>query len=207
MYSIFPDNLFRSLADDAYISFKEYAPLAGQSVLIAGVHFPSKRERDEINHASLAARISRRIAEVEMEVEVGHDRTIVIVDFNMNPFEAGMSNADGFHGVMDRRIAARGSRRVDAEERPFFYNPMWKAMGDHSAPALGTYFKDVGGYVNFYWHTFDQALLRPSLLDYFREGELRLVNTIGNTALLRGDRPGLDRTISDHLPLVLNLTT
>lgn len=205
VYSTFPDDLFRPLADDPYVSFKEYVPLVGRSILVVGVHFPSKRERRDVDYGSLANRVSRRIA--DMEALVGHDRTIVIGDFNMNPFEAGMSNADGFHGVMDRRIAARRSRRVDDEARPFFYNPMWKTMGDHTAPALGTYFKDVGGYVNLYWHTFDQALLRPSLLDYFREDELRLVNTIGNTALLRDGRPGLNETVSDHLPLVLNLTT
>ncbi len=205
LYSTFPENRFRPLADDPYVSIKEYVPLVGRSLLIVGVHLPSKRERQDVDYASLATRISRRIMEAEQTV--GHDRTVVIGDFNMNPFETGMSNADGFHGVMDRRIAARRSRTVDAEERPFFYNPMWKVMGNGAAPALGTYFKDVGRYVNFYWHTFDQALLRPSLLEYFREDDLRLVDTVGNIPLLRPDRPGLDQTVSDHLPLVLNLTT
>ena len=205
VYSTFPDNLFHSLVDDSFISIKEYIPRVGNRILIVGVHFPSKLARQDVDYISLSARVSRQIA--EFETRAGHDRTVLIGDFNMNPFEHGMSNADGFHGVMDRRIAAKGSRTVDGEMRRFFYNPMWKVMGDSSAPALGTYYKDVGRYVNHYWHTFDQVLLRPSLLEFFREGDLRLVHTVGSTSLLRQDGPGLDETVSDHLPLVLKLTT
>jgi hypothetical protein len=35
---------------------------------------------------------------------------VVIGDFNMNPFDRGMVNANGFHAVMSRQIAALRSR-------------------------------------------------------------------------------------------------
>ena len=205
LYSTFPEDRFRPLADDPYLSVKEYVPLVGRSILIVGVHLPSKRERRDVDHSALSTRLSRRIEEIE--ASIGHDRTVLIGDFNMNPFESGMSSADGFHGVMDRRIAAKGSRTVDEVTRRFFYNPMWRIMGNNTVSALGTYYKNMGGYVNLYWHTFDQALLRPSLLDCFREEGLRLIDTVGRTSLLHRNGLGLDETISDHLPLVLNLNT
>jgi len=37
------------------------------------------------------------------ELGIGHERTVLMGDFNMNPFEIGMISATGLHAVMDRR--------------------------------------------------------------------------------------------------------
>ena len=204
-YSVFPENLYRSVADDPHLSIKEYKPLVGDSVLIVGVHLPSKQRQTDEEQAFNAQRIAARIKEAEQLV--GHDRTMVLGDFNMDPFDAGMVNGDGFHAVMDRRVAAKGSRRILDQERSFFYNPMWKLMGDHSAGALGTFYRNRGGFVNYFWHTFDQVLLRPSLLAAFREEELSIVESIGSASLLATNEPGINARFSDHLPVLLNLHT
>ena len=205
LYSRFPNDRFRMIADDGYVSIKEYRPAGGNALLVVGVHLPSKLFQREFDQPSEARRLSRRIEEAE--AMVGHARTIVLGDFNMNPFEPGMVDSDGMHGVMDRRVAARGARKVNGESRRYFYNPMWKPMGDNSAPALGTFYRAAGSYVHYFWHTFDQVLLRPSLLASFREQDLRIVNAVGARSLLLGSRPGIDGGISDHLPILLKLQT
>ena len=204
-YSLFPNDRFRLVADDGHLSIKEYRPLVGSSLLIVGVHLASKLFQREFDQPTEARRLMRRTEEAE--AMVGHERTIVLGDFNMNPFEPGMVDSDGLHGVMDRRIAAKKARTVNGESRRYFYNPMWKLMGDNSAEALGTYFRGGGSYVHYFWHTFDQVLLRPSLLESFREEELRVVQSVGRHSLLAKNGLGIDRRVSDHLPILFKLNT
>jgi hypothetical protein len=66
----------------------------------------------------------------DVEKRVGHDRTIVVGDLNMNPFDAGIVGAEGLNAVMTKQIASQGGRKVDAVRYPFFYNPMWSHFGD-----------------------------------------------------------------------------
>jgi hypothetical protein len=204
-YSLFPADRFRPVADDAHVSIKEYQPLVGKSLLLVGVHLPSKLYQREFDQPFEAGRLIARIEEAEKLV--GHDRTVILGDFNMNPFEPGMVACDALHGVMDRRIAEKGARTVNGVSRRYFYNPMWALMGDHTSAALGTYFLPSGSHTHYFWHTFDQVLIRPSLLAAFREEELRLVETVGHRSLLAKNSPGLDRKISDHLPILLKLNT
>ena len=204
-YSVFPADLFRPVADDAHVSIKEYRPMVGESLLLAGVHLASKLFQREFDQPFEARRLMERIEEAE--ALVGHDRTVVLGDFNMNPFEPGMVSSEALHGVMDRRVAAKGARTVNEVSRRYFYNPMWALMGDHGSAALGTFFLGSGSYTHYFWHTFDQVLLRPSLLAAFKEEGLRIVEAVGRRSLLAKNGPGLDRKISDHLPILLKLNT
>ncbi len=96
-------------------------------------------------------------------------------DFNINPFENGVVSARGFHAVMDRNIASKGSREVQGKDCKYFYNPMWRLLGDDTNGSLGTYFYYKSGYISFFWNAFDQVLLRPSLLDYFKSEDVSII--------------------------------
>jgi hypothetical protein len=133
----------------------------------------------------------------------------------MNPFETGVVSAEGLNAVMSREVAGRGSRRVDFKDHPFFYNPMWSIFGDstheqfppgserHEPP--GTCYYPSSRSKWFFWNMFDQLLLRPSLLDSFRNESLRVLVTDGVTSFLT-DRGLPDRVaISGHLPLLFEL--
>jgi len=87
-----------------------------------------------MRYANLAGAI------LEAERRVGHARTVLIGDLNMNPFEAGMIAADGLNAVMDKRIAAKGFRKVSGKRMQFFYNPMWSRLGDESIGPSGTFY-------------------------------------------------------------------
>ncbi len=79
----------------------------------------------------------------DQERRVGHRRTILVGDLNMNPFETGVSGAPGLNAVMSRAIAARGKRIVESREHNFFYNPMWNHFGDQGRNPPGTYYYET----------------------------------------------------------------
>ena len=63
----------------------------------------------------------------------------------------------------------------------------------------------VQGHDEFFWHIVDQVLLRPDMLDSFRNEELRILTEDGEQSFL--SRNGLPNTsvASDHLPLLFKL--
>lgn len=198
-----PHGCFLPLMDEGGISIWKVAPPVGVDFLLVGAHLRSKLHMSEHDQMFSATRVRSLIANAEDAV--GHHRTVVIGDLNMNPFESAMVSAEGMHGVQDRQIAARGSRVVEGATRKFFYNPMWGRMGDNSSGPPGTYYKDMSDYVNYYWNTFDQVLLRPDLLDSFDDKDLIVISEVDNHPLLSANR--INKDFSDHLPIFLSLNT
>ena len=172
-------------------------------IFIGIVHLPSKLYLSDLDQSDLASRCARTVEEVERSA--GHTRTVLFGDFNMNPFERGMSSSEAFHAVMDRQVASRVSRMVRKERRRLFYNPMWSKMGDLNEGPAGTYYYQSSAPLAYFWHMFDQVLVRPSLIDRFMEGRLRVITEVGDHKLLDKDgRPDL-RIGSDHLPLLFSV--
>lgn len=100
----------------------------------------------------------------------------------MNPFEAGIVGAGGFHAVMDRAIALKRSRVFQKKERNFFYNPMWGCFGDATPGPPGTYYYR-GGMVSYFWNIFDQILIRPDLLEYYSDNQITVLENANNIEL------------------------
>ncbi len=80
---------------------------------------------------------------------------------------------------------------------------MWGKMGDSSGGAPGTYYYPGSGYVSYFWNTFDQVLLRPALLDFFSNNDLRVISEIGDKHLMTEN--GISAAYSDHLPIIVRL--
>lgn len=199
----YPKKYLRPVRDDGGVAVRRLLLPIGIDILLVAVHLPSKLFSREVDQTFLSARVAQMIREDEKKV--GHSRTIVVGDLNMNPFEDGVVGADGLHSVMDRRIALRRDRIVQGKRSPFFYNPMWSRMGDQSKGPPGTYYFDASGQVNFFWNMFDQVLVRPELLSFFPDEKLVVVSNIGDRSLLSST--GIpDRSFgSDHLPLMFEL--
>jgi hypothetical protein len=106
---------------------------------------------------------------------------------------------------MDRKIAMRGSRTILERRYPFFYNPMWGLLGDATEGPPGTYYFERAEHDMFFWNMFDQVLIRPDLLPYFRNEDLKILTEDGSMSFL--SRKGLpDASMaSDHLPLLFKL--
>jgi len=125
----------------------------------------------------------------------------------MNPFEAGVIAANGLYGVMSRVKAEKGSRTVQGRDYPFFYNPMWSLLGNESQDrAPGSYYYSGSGPAELFWHIFDQVLIRSDLLDSFSNSHLRIINSVGSTALVTETGLPDKKRASDHLPILFKLT-
>ena len=203
MYSRFSHHFIKPISDGSGIAIRQIIPPIGPDILLVAAHLPSKlhlKDQDQILNCTSFAKMIE-----ETEDRIGHTRTLIIGDLNMNPFESGMIGAAGIHAVSDRRIASKGTRQVDGKPYRYFYNPMWNYFGDTPPKPCGTYFYDTGTQVNFYWNIFDQVLIRPELLNTFSDENLRIITQIGSNSLLsKLGRPD-SNFASDHLPILLTL--
>ncbi len=199
IYAAFPRKFIRPVSEGARFTMRRIQLPLREEILLVAAHLPSKLHwRDESQKQeviSLADDI--RSAEVKRK----HRRTVLVGDFNMQPFEDGMTGAKGLHGVMSRQVANRGSRIVQEREYPFFYNPMWSMMGDLSQGPPGSYFYESAGHVEHYWWMFDQVLIRPELVNKTRNDGFRFLTMIGKQSLVDGKGRPDSKVGSDHLPL------
>jgi hypothetical protein len=200
-FTRYPERFLELVHDDHWGSIRKLTHPIGIEVLLVAVHIRSKLHHSDQDQAFIAVRIAEEIH--KRELEQGHTRTVVIGDFNMNPFEAGLVSADGFHAIMDRNITLKGHRVVSGKEKKFFYNPMWSRLGDASEGSAGTYYYDSSSMTNYFWNTFDQVLIRPSLLSCFGSNDLKVIDKIGNVSLLKNGK--ISTQFSDHLPLLVTL--
>lgn len=191
------------ISDEEGISIRHYRMPLGDSFLVVAVHLSSKLWKKTEDQIFVSVRVAGSIREAEKKV--GHQRTVVIGDLNMNPFEAGVVGSGGLHATMNRDIASEGQRRVAGKDYLFFYNPMWSFFGDRGPAPPGTYFRRAGSEVNYFWHLFDQVLVRPCLLKSLDKDAVKIVTEVGGVSLLT-DKGHPDKKIhSDHLPLVCRL--
>lgn len=191
-----------NLGDQKYVQIHQISPPIGDDILLVSAHLPSKLWEKDAAQDFLCPRYASFIR--EKEKSVGHSRTILVGDLNMNPFQNGVVAAEGIHAIMDCKTARKNSRIVKGARREFFYNPMWSYFGDISPGPPGTYYNDKQGMICYFWNIFDQVLVRPQLLDYFDKSSLKIVTEAGDITLYN-DKGVPDKKISDHFPIVFKL--
>ena len=166
--------------------------------LIFALHLPSRyaEERSDLN--MYASQVMREFEQIEEERNT--EKSIVVGDFNMNPFDDGMVSSLGFNAVMCPSIAKKKSRKVLNEERKFYYNPMWNLMGNALNSCKGTFYYPSGT-KSYYWYTYDQVIIRPELIEKFEMDDLKIIDVINNNSLVSVNSIPNKRLISDHLPI------
>jgi exonuclease III len=205
VFSRFAEPEMRTLEEDPYTrsSFQRLLLPSGVDVLVVLVHFPSKLYWSDDSQSQACTDLARQIR--EWEARLGHSRTVLVGDLNMNPFESGVVSSHGLHGVMARDVARRGKRTVRGRECSFFYNPMWGHFGDALDTPPGTYYDARGEPVTYFWNMFDQVLIRPALLDAFRNESLSILTSDGTDLLVTGHMLPDRSAASDHLPISFSL--
>ena len=170
--------------------------------ILCCVHLNSKLDSDHEGYREiLMEEIVRDIQTIEQEL--GTDNSIIVGDFNINPYEDSCIDARYFHGISVYEEAERKLRKVSGKEFYMFYNPMWNFLGDFNKP-YGTYYNNSGGVKNPYWNIFDQVIIRPTLRNRFVDKNLKIVTETKNRYLL--DSKGHpDKKISDHLPIIFEI--
>lgn len=145
--------------------------------------------------------IQRIITDIEeAESTYGTEKTIVVGDFNINPYDSGCTGVQYFNSVPIYSEAKKKTRTVAGQDFSMFYNPMWNLLGDATTP-YGTYYHSGS---DTYWNMYDQVIIRPALRDSFIDDSLRILTETSSRYLLnRNGHP--DKKVSDHLPIVFEI--
>lgn len=175
--------------------------ISNQFIIVGFVHFPSKysHSHDEIRRASelLCSNIA-----IEEE-RYGIDESIVIGDFNVDPFEMPMISFTGMGATNGIACSKRGVVTRSEERRKLFYNPMWVLYSKNKERPGSFKYSRLGEDV-VSWHFLDQVVIRPSLIESFDFESLELIEGSENFNYLnRNMAPAL----SDHIPLTCQLIT
>ena len=208
LYSHFDQSCFGPVLKEAdHYLIRTMTPPGGMEIVLAMAHLASPLHKD------LRARHSRITGFAcdirDAEKTASNDRTVLVGDLNVNPFDDALLDVRGLNALADRRTVQRKEPRRfgrrPTEEFRLFYNPMWNHLGD-AVPPAGTYYYDRSNpEVDPLWNIFDQVLLRPTLLDRFQNKSLKILTTDGTVSLIREDgRPDRD-VYSDHLPIWFQL--
>jgi len=118
IFTRFLPKMLIPLRDSPRFTIRHMLLPGSEGVIVAAVHFPSKLYWNDDSQALECTEFARTIVEVEREV--GHDRTVLVGDLNMNPFESGMVGAVGLNATMVREQASKGFRTVQGRRYPFF---------------------------------------------------------------------------------------
>jgi exonuclease III len=138
-----------------------------------------------------------------IEQEIGTENSIVVGDFNINPYDSSCIDARYFHGIPVCCEAERKSRKVAGKDYFMFYNPMWNFLGDFQEP-YGTYYYNGSSTQNTYWNIFDQVIFRPAMKKRFLKDSLKIL-TETKTRYLLDSNGHPDKNISDHLPIIFEI--
>jgi len=185
---------FTSLGKEMAI-WKLRAPkLQSREALLVGVHLPSKAGgNNETDQASVAMEVIKELASIEDEHN--HRNTALVGDFNMQPYDPGMTMVTGFNGLMTRALAELPDRVHRTQARRRFYNPMWGLFGDRTPGPAGSYYWHSSVLHNTHWEMLDQVLLRSPLANHLVD--LRVLDNDGNHTLV--GRDGGRRNITSRI--------
>lgn len=203
IYTGFSGEFIRPLYESHRITIRQVVLPSGAEFLLTAVHMPSKLHFSEKSQISECINLANAIREVEEKL--GHRKTVLVGDFNMNPFEYGVIAANGLHAVMTKDITLRRERMVQDKPYPFFYNPMWGHWGDANETPAGTYYYEKAEHDVYFWNLFDQVMLRPDVLPFFRNDDLKILTACSGKSLMTDKGlPDKDGG-SDHLPILFTL--
>jgi hypothetical protein len=171
--------------------------IGSTQALLGLVHGVDMRNYDEAARQSVAQLLADDFRFVGSQQ--GHNRLILMGDFNMNPFDSGMNLAAGLNAMMTRACVKNGKRTFLEKEYDFYYNPMWGLLGDRSAGPAGTVY-DTSNQGPYGWSVLDQVLVSHALVSQF--SDVQIITKAGAVSLVDSNGRPDKRVASDHLPIL-----
>ena len=164
--------------------------------IIVGIH-----NYDRISHPMNSTRIlnnARLASDIdEIEKQQGVNKTIVIGDFNDNPFDDSLIAKETLNAVVFKSVAeSSGTITHNRKEKKRFYNPVLQMLRDEDGKRGSIYYSS--GDTTLYWNCFDQILFRRNLINSFEK--MQYCTMVNGTSLLAKIKP--KTKYSDHLPLI-----
>lgn len=169
--------------------------------LLIILHLPSAMHLEECARNRIAENISRILQKIEEELFASKTfKSIIVGDFNLQPYSEGVAGVDGFNATKSMTKALQNTRLVDGENKYFYFNPVWKLMGENKL-VQGTYYNSSDSQrKSIYWYSFDEVLIRPYFIKSFNWNYFDIIekttshNFVPNTTIDK-------EKYSDHLPL------
>lgn len=164
---------------------------------IVGVHLPSPSSSDSNDRKNIIRDIVQDINEREKEAK--NRMTIVIGDFNCNPFDEEIIQKDSFNAVLFKSLIVQ-QEMIKYRDRVWrrFYNPIIHFLSEDTNTYGSLYYSS--GSAPLYWNSYDQILVRKELIDCI--SSLQYIRKITGKGLIRDVKP--ITSISDHLPLLVD---
>jgi exonuclease III len=149
------------------------------------------------------------------EKSSGTDKSIMIGDFNHNPFDSNMLDPNVINSRDSRQIINHQKKFSSiGTKESFWYNPMWNFLGDHdrysnSDRIPGTYFFNKED-ENPIWNLLDGFMVRPSLMNNIDFSSSRIITGTSShkfikSTLMKRDESFIHEYYSDHLPIILTI--
>lgn len=171
--------------------------------LYVALHIPSKINYDEYDQFQLAINYKKYTTTRAEEYD---NKVLVAGDFNMAPFERGMTEPMGFFAFQNNNEVRPKTENIIGTRQLSFYNPCWRLLGDYDTTSKS--FRAGGSF--FYeksrkrktktWHLFDQIIMTKKLFNLFDNDSLSLYET----STLANDIKDSKKVI-DHLPLCFTI--
>ena len=190
---------------DGRTDFWRFRLTRGVGITLVAVHGPDRYNTpDDADRRLFFEKVHEGIRSVE--ALVGHKRTVVLGDFNANPFEESISGAQGLHAIPVKDVGGKHYRSVGKRDYEFFFNPMWSCYGGCRNRPPATHYFNGSRENEVFWHMIDQVVLRPDLLPFFLQTRLRILDRAGSVDLVTPSGHPDKTNASDHLPILFGLS-
>jgi endonuclease/exonuclease/phosphatase family metal-dependent hydrolase len=189
-----------------------------EELTLAAVHLHSKVGNTERQQQWKNRALLTKMEAWESEAG-GQLNTVLVGDFNANPYEANLLDPYLLRGQASRKLIEqlRGfplQASLSKKTLDFWYNPMWGLLGDRNAHTgaerpTGTFFRHVRDETG-HWSLLDGFLVRPALMHRVVHEDLAIVERTASTEfvkpfILAADESLLTDDLSDHLPVKFSL--
>lgn len=130
--------------------------------------------------------------------------SVLIGDFNMRPYDAGMVDPTALNAAPCRHEARR-PRKIAGIDYPHFYNPCWELLGNRDSNRQPGTHRRNDRTDSVRWWLIDQLLIRPMIAGKLVARTPQILTEVGGTRLVT-PRGNANKNISDHLPIVAALS-
>lgn len=169
---------------------------AMKDYILAAIHLEDRRN---YKPAQRIETIRRLVADIEKTEDALNCRnTLVIGDFNANPYDEELISRFAFNAVLFKKVI---EKKVASESRgiKMFYNPVLHFISEDTEMYGSFYYER--DYATPFWYCLDQVLARANLANCIIH--VAYLKKINSEELLKNATP--NKSISDHLPLLVNL--
>lgn len=167
--------------------------------LLGAVHLQSKLHCSSDDRKDVIRHLLFDLFEIDNKYK--NKGLIVIGDMNCNPFDPEMVGKDSFNAVLFyNEICRKNKEQYNGRIIRRFYNPMMLFLSENEKQ-YGSY-RYTSNTNNYIWYSFDQCIVDSKLASKIKN--IKYIKQIGNEALTTAEGI-VNKTISDHLPLAVEL--